>query len=300
MFCSFFTIPVDHNRKKRKSQSSEKPTKVRTTLTWVFLFVYLSLMTFAIISIVNPIWMQRLAEVGIESESTHYKHFGDTFLLQKHDYRQAIAQYSRALEIKPDNIGALVNMGIAYMRLGDERTGLKAFNAALKIENVRKGVIYYNLAEQLERNGKTEDALRYYELALGPDVDPVMVYRSLGRTHLNLGNNELARNAYETALETALDVTYLYNGMLQRTAAASEGDTVNLPVLKAALAQGVSEKEMLPYDVETIRLVQNGDRDISNDFYNLGLACQKMADTTKAYQSFQHFPLLFQFFLQAF
>jgi len=49
------------------------------------------------------------------------------------DYRGAMLDLHRALSLEPRHFGALVELGLVYLSLGDEKPALRAFDAALKI-----------------------------------------------------------------------------------------------------------------------------------------------------------------------
>ena len=60
--------------------------------------VWLGLMSFGVISIINPPWLQELSRPGIENECLTLKKYGDA-ALREHQYNLAAGQYRRALEI---------------------------------------------------------------------------------------------------------------------------------------------------------------------------------------------------------
>jgi len=151
MFSFFSTIPADVHNSVKNSTGTSKLSATRTSITWVLLAIWSALMCFAVLSIANPPWMQELSTLGRHAEAIHYKHFGDNELSHRQNYRGAIVQYRKAVEIDPDNVGALINMAIAYSRLGDEKTAFKLFADVLKHEGVQKGVIYYNIADGTDR-----------------------------------------------------------------------------------------------------------------------------------------------------
>lgn len=49
------------------------------------------------------------------------------------DYRAAMLDLRHALSLEPRHFGALVELGLVYLALGDEKPALRAFDAALKI-----------------------------------------------------------------------------------------------------------------------------------------------------------------------
>lgn len=283
MFSFFSTIPADTHNSGENSPSSA----ARTSITWALLTIWSALMCFAVLSIANPPWMQKLSELGKHAETIHYKHYGDNELLRKQNYRSAIAQYRKAVEIDPENIGALVNMAISYSRLGDEKTAFRLFADVLKHEGVQKGVIYYNIAEVLEKSGKIEQAIKYYERALGKDLDPVTVYNKLGQMYVSVGRFEEAREALQTALEIRTNLNYSYREMLRRTVGLSQNDTVHLNAVETELAREIGETELAAFDIEVIRQMQSRDKELAHLHHGLGVALLGLADTTGAASEFR-------------
>ena len=64
---------------------------------------------------------------------------------QKNDYAEAEALYKRAIDLAPDNLSAMNNLGVLYMRVGRHDEAVEIFNSLI----AREGQFadpYYNLA----------------------------------------------------------------------------------------------------------------------------------------------------------
>ncbi|MFH2050347.1 MAG: tetratricopeptide repeat protein, partial [bacterium] len=121
----------------------------------------------------NPQWLQDWGRQGINSEFMSYKNFGDSFLHQG-EYNKAIAQYQRALQIKPDQAGVMINLAVAYMYSNSYKDATKILRDASKLESNLKDLIVFNIGELMEKQGKKDIALEYYKKALGSIyIDPV-------------------------------------------------------------------------------------------------------------------------------
>ena len=81
-------------------------------------------------------------------------------LYQKGNYRAAVDRLKRAAKLAPQDERILNNLGLAYCRLGKIDEAYKAFSRAM-------GPLTGNLntAKMLERFGREDDAIRYYEAA---------------------------------------------------------------------------------------------------------------------------------------
>ncbi len=286
MLFSFFTTPAEQRRKDSKRQRKELLSIKQTIFTWVLLLIWIILVSFAAISTLDPKWLQELARPGIKAESGSYKDYGDN-LLRERNYRMAIVQYQYALEIKPDNMGALVNLAITYGQAGNIQRGVKILKDALQKDTGRRGTISYNLGELLEKQGNIVEANQYYEEALNSEVEQDLVCRKLGTLYLDSRQYEKARVAFEKTLAVQNDPAYLYQNMLTRSLTIYQDDTVNLPIIEELLARNISAEDLAPYDVEIIRQIQRNNPEIAKTHNHLGLIYSIQGDITRAIEHFQ-------------
>ena len=114
-------------------------------------------------------------------------------LYQNGNYRAAIDRLKRAAKLAPQDERILNNLGLAYCRLGKIDEACKAFSRAT-------GPLTGNLntAKMLERFGREDDAIRYYEAAR--NIDPInsIALRRLADLYQRVGratDSEAARNA---------------------------------------------------------------------------------------------------------
>jgi Tfp pilus assembly protein PilF len=118
-------------------------------------------------------------------------------LYQNGNYRAAVDRLKRAAKLAPSDERILNNLGLAYCRLGKIDEAYKAFSRAT-------GPLTGNLntAKMLERFGREDDAIRYYEAAR--TIDPVNslalsrltdLYQRVGRA----SDSEAARAALALA-----------------------------------------------------------------------------------------------------
>jgi len=196
--------------------------------------MWLFLMSFGVVSSINPRWLQELSRKGIATESRTYKNSGDA-LLQNGHYQLAISDYQKALEIKSDNIGALVNLAIAFGRNGNWAQAYKILNDALLMEDVQKNVIYLNLGELYKNREKWNKAIDCYKNALAYKIDQVSIY-------YKLGNLYIIKKQYEDALDA-----------LRHSIALYKDDTLNLSIIEKQLADGINDSDIAFYDLKTIQ-----------------------------------------------
>jgi len=142
--------------------------------------------------------------VKIEEDADTLNNLGFSFY-QNGNYRAAVDRLKRAAKLAPGDERILNNLGLAYCRLGKIEEAYKAFARAT-------GPLTGNLntAKMLERFGREEDAIRYYEAAR--DIDPVntMALRRLSDLYERVGRaseSESARAALAVALNNSAAAT---------------------------------------------------------------------------------------------
>jgi tetratricopeptide (TPR) repeat protein len=250
-------------------------------MTWLLLAVWLLLMIFGIVFAVGPPWLTGLSQGGVEVESRGAKEVGDAYLRQGL-HAPAIRQYLTALEIRPDYVGAQVNLAIAYGRSGQPSRGAKILRDALEQGTSRPGLVAYNLGDLLERLGNVEDAIDYYRKALNTTVRADRVWGKLGLAYQKIDRLEEAKTAFERALEARLDPRMTYQHMLRRAVHSQEEFPEALQVIKEKLAAGVRAEDLEPYDLGTIYQMQSGGRDVSMLRFHLGSVLARLGDPETA------------------
>lgn len=117
-------------------------------------------------------------------------------LYQSGNYRAAVDRLKRAAKLAPTDERILNNLGLAYCRLGKIDEAYKAFARAT-------GPLTGNLntAKMLERFGREDDAIRYYEAAR--DIEP---HNSIALRRLADLYHRVGRAAESEAARAALIV----------------------------------------------------------------------------------------------
>jgi len=134
--------------------------------------------------------------VKLEEDADTLNNLGFS-LYQSGNYRAAIDRLKRAAKLAPTDERILNNLGLAYCRLGKIDEAYKAFARAT---GPLTGNI--NTAKMLERFGRENDAIRYYEAAR--EIDPIntIALRRLADLYQRVGRaseSEAARNALQLA-----------------------------------------------------------------------------------------------------
>ena len=118
-------------------------------------------------------------------------------LYQNGNYRAAVDRLKRAAKLAPADERILNNLGLAYCRLGKIDEAYKAFARATGPLNGN-----LNTAKMLERFGREDDAIRYYESARQIDPMNTLALRRLADLYQRVGRateSESARVALALA-----------------------------------------------------------------------------------------------------
>jgi Tfp pilus assembly protein PilF len=126
-------------------------------------------------------------------------------LYQNGNYRAAIDRLKRAAKLAPTDERILNNLGLAYCRLGKIDEAYKAFARATGPLNGN-----LNTAKMLERFGREDDAIRYYESARTIDPNNTLALRRLADLYQRVGRaseSDAARSALALASNNSSNAT---------------------------------------------------------------------------------------------
>ncbi len=134
--------------------------------------------------------------VKLDEDADTLNNLGFSFY-QNGNYRAAVDRLKRAAKLAPADERILNNLGLAYCRLGKIDEAYKAFARAT-------GPLTGNLntAKMLERFGREDDAIRYYEAAREIDPSNTMALRRLTDLYQRIGRlteSDAARTALALA-----------------------------------------------------------------------------------------------------
>ncbi|NEO14836.1 MAG: tetratricopeptide repeat protein [Moorea sp. SIO3F7] len=126
-------------------------------------------------------------------------------LVAAQEYQDAIANFDKALEIKPDDHQAWYSRGVALSILGRLETGIDSFDQALKIKPDYHEA-WYNRGLALSDLGRNEEAIESYDQALKFKLDNYLAgYKRWVKKLLVLEANKSGSESFDQALTSKLN-----------------------------------------------------------------------------------------------
>ena len=122
--------------------------------------------------------------------ATAHHWFGDSVLQCIGDFKRAIAEMKRALELDPLSVVFNVDLGVAYYFDGRYQEGIAQIGKALDLDP-NAYYAYYNLGELLEESGDLTGAIVQYQKSIALDDDPYPL-ALLGHAQALAGNRDAA------------------------------------------------------------------------------------------------------------
>jgi len=140
----------------------------------------------------------------------------------QNNYRKALRLFKRSAQLN-DQYAPVFNMlGYTYMKMEKNE---KADQALKKYMELQPGVANprHSYANFLRTQGRFDEAIEYYKMALKYDPNFTISYRGLGDSYLFKGEYELAREHYKNYYEHASNNNMRYSSLiLQATVALHE------------------------------------------------------------------------------
>lgn len=113
--------------------------------------------------------------------------------------REAVEEYKRAIQLRPDLAAAYINLGITYAQLNQLPQAVEAFNQAVKLKpDVWEA--HANLGIAYVLSGKSDEALKAYTEALRLKPDLVTAQIGIGVALSRLSRYDEAVEALNRAL----------------------------------------------------------------------------------------------------
>jgi len=205
-------------------------------------------------------------------------------------YREALEQTDQVLSLYPENEGALLVAGIAYVRLDrpeDALDLLEKFVALRKDQPIARAdtlleTAYYFLGASYIKVNRLAEAITALEAALViSPIDADALYQ-LGLAYQASGQPEAALERYHKAVRLGPDFTEAYSGMIESYSTLEQSDYVTY-------ARGMRAFCRQDYETAQIHLEQATQAlpDFAPAFLGLGLTYEKMDELEAALAAIQ-------------
>lgn len=154
-----------------------------------------------------PACLQKLEQLRLESPRA-----GDRFVVltfkglcydRMHQYENAIAQYTAALQIREHSTVAS-NMGSCWLELGRTDNALESFLRALRADNKNPNA-YNNIAQLYIQLGEYEDAIEYAQQALAINGKMPQALNAMAISYAMLDYDEEAEIYFRRAVANGSD-----------------------------------------------------------------------------------------------
>jgi tetratricopeptide (TPR) repeat protein len=157
----------------------------------------------------ESLWTHTLACTS-DNAVAHYNLGND--LLQKGRVDEAIAQYQKALQIKPDKEEACNNLGNALLQKGSVDEAIAYYQKTLQI-NPEFAEAHYNLANALLQKGSVNEAIAHFQTALQINPDYADAHNNLGYALIQNGSVDKAIAHFQKALQINPDYADARNNL---------------------------------------------------------------------------------------
>ena len=143
-------------------------------------------------------------EMSLHPNILHPYYFrGMAYQQKPQTHTQAIQDYSRVLEIKPDHHQALTNRGILLASKGDYRQAVADFNQAITI-NPLSSRAFSNRGTLFHHLGQLDQALTDYQQALKLNPNDATSHYKMAIIYQQQGNHAQAQHHRNTAIALGL------------------------------------------------------------------------------------------------
>lgn len=156
---------------------------------------------------------------------------------------QAVASYTRAVQIKPESAEAHYNLGVTLSSLGKPKEAVASYDKALRIKPDYADA-HYNLGNALKNLGKPEEAVSSLNKALQIKPDFAEAHNNLGNTLSDLGRRVEAISSLAKALQIKPDYAEAHRN-LSTVKKYQDGDPQTRQMLQLVEQRSLSDEDRM-------------------------------------------------------
>jgi HEAT repeat protein/TolA-binding protein len=131
----------------------------------------------------------------------------------KFDWKEAVEEYRKALEMAPGYYFVLHNLGTSTYESGQTDKAIALFEKALK-QKEDYPYTHNNLGLALNRMGRFKEALAHYQRAIALFPQYHKAYNNMGANYMAMGLEKEGNAMYQKALEVNSNYTLAYQNVL--------------------------------------------------------------------------------------
>ncbi len=126
------------------------------------------------------------------------------FLIRKGRHEEAIRNYKKVLNLTPENVAALYNMGIAYLYLGKFKEAATSLNGAVELEP--RGEAFLNAGSMYYFSGDFENAVKMYKKALSLQPEDVEFMANIADAYYFLPGQRALASDYFRMVQSRAEI----------------------------------------------------------------------------------------------
>lgn len=130
---------------------------------------------------------------------TKHQKMGEDFF-KEGNYGQAIKEFQKSVNAKPDAFAANYGLSLSYMRAQDYDKAVESFERTLKLAPDRVDVMY-SLGVTYQKMGRLEKALQVYYEVGKKDPASYQVFNNAGTIYANMKNFDRAVQAFGASIK---------------------------------------------------------------------------------------------------
>lgn len=246
---------MNQNKKIIKNTTPDRVISIAIICIYTFLII------FGIYSMTHPKWLIDVSYENKKQEVSSLVYKGIE-LSKKHQEKQAIEKFDKALSMIPDFVEAIINKGVSYKRLKMYPLAIQQFEKALSLSPFDSSNIYSNLKDIYIEIGDTSKAEIYFKKAFETSHSTVDKYMKKGIHYYNMKNLDSSLASYFQALNFRQKMLTYYNDILEKEKRKSKTN-LNLKISN-------DESVLKPYDSVGFKMNLNMDRGLAENFNKIG------------------------------
>ncbi|KPK00558.1 MAG: hypothetical protein AMJ60_00835 [Desulfobacterales bacterium SG8_35] len=208
--------------------------------------------------------------------------------ISKKQYSNALKDFSKALEIHPNYVDALINRGSTYAQLGRFNDALMDFNHALKFEK-KDAELYNKRGEIYLQNEMHDQAIKDFTAAVV--LNPMFsdAYLNRGRAYSEKGMPEEAMNDFNQAIKADSDHAFDFVDRAAPAIQIDEESAANKEESAKFIQMGLADLNSEKYEaaVENFTQAINLEASEAEGYINRGRAYIKLAKPDEAMADFK-------------